>query len=391
LIVLSVVLFRGASALSAATPPASGGAFAQANAAEAAAFHTQTHWQVRTSVVYEAFGLLNALSGDALAAAQYPAETAQFAAGLDGETRAALQRLAAYQQRSGVLLSAVLARNFSAVNPATLDEAIGLAREPERLRQALRAEAGCRNCPAGGASSARAWADFSAILPDVAAALEYLRAAGFEIYWQNQILPGLAAGAAEVERFASGYNIVPVVERSVGRALPGDTVTVYLAYFQRPYGHRLAGMQLVSTPGLSPARQVQTAIHELLHPAYDPADADVQRGLRRLAENGFIRQAFDGRDPRYPYNTWSSYLDENAVRALEQTISADLGLPQPWDWVTADGGMHVLAPVLVDLMATQGFPASGENFQAFLLRNINDGTLLSVEQATAMYAEVVQR
>ncbi|HEY9086542.1 MAG TPA: hypothetical protein VIO36_00135, partial [Anaerolineaceae bacterium] len=66
--------------MSAATPSADGGTFAQANAAEAAAFHTQTRWQVRTSVVYEAFGLLNALSGDALAAAQYPAETAQFAA-----------------------------------------------------------------------------------------------------------------------------------------------------------------------------------------------------------------------------------------------------------------------------------------------------------------------
>ena len=53
--------------------------------------------------------------------------------------------------------------------------------------------------------------------------------------------------------------------------------------------------------------------------------------------------------------------------------------------------MHVLAPVLVDLMAAQGFPASGENFQAFLLRNINNGTLLSVEQSTAMYEEVVHR
>lgn len=390
LIVLTIVLLRSAAALAAFSPTGALNGRAQV-AASAAERHTQTVWQVRTSVVYEAFGLLNALTGDALAAAQYPAETAQFTAGMSAETRAALERLAGYQRRSGTVLSATLARNFSALAPATLDDAIRLALAPEPLRRALAAEATCANCPAAGASDPRAWAAFAAILPDVATALEHLRAAGFETYWNEQILPGLQFNAAQVEVYARDYNILPVVEQYLGGALPGGTVTLYLVYFQRPYGHRLAGMQLISTPGLPPARQVQTAIHELLHPAYNPADAQVRRAAQRLADNPFFRHAFETRDPRYPYNTWNSYLDENAVRALEQVISAQLGLPQPWNWASADGGMHVLAPVLVDLMTAQGYPASGESFQAFLLRNVDDGTLLSAEQATAIYQQVVQR
>jgi len=366
-----------AAALSAATPPRIS---AVAGVSGTARMHQQTTWQVRTSVVYEAFGLLNALTGDPLAAAQYPADTARFGAGLTPRTQTALERLSTYRQQSGTALSALLARNFSAANPASLDEAIALANDPGRLRRAL-----------AGEVTRQEWYAFAAVLPDVAAALEHLRGAGFEAYWQEQLLPGLTVSAGETQAFVQNYNVVPVVEQYLGRALPGSSVTLYLVYFQRPYGHRLTGTQLVSVPGISPEAQVQTVIHELLHPAFDSADADVRRAAQRLAGNAFFRQAFEQRDTRYPYNTWSSYVDENAVRALEQMICAQMGLPQRWSWAGEDGGMHVLAPVLVDLMRAQNYPASGESFETFFLRNIGDGTLLSLEQATAIYdRQVVQ-
>ncbi len=354
-----------AAALSAATPPRASAAAGEAGTAR---MHQHTTWQVRTSVVYEAFGLLNALTGDPLAAAQYPAEMARFGAGLTPRTQAALGRLADYRRQSGTALSAVLAHNFSAANPASLDDAIALANDPAPLRRAL-----------AGDLTRQEWDAFAAILPDVAAALEHLRGAGFESYWQEQVLPGLNASVAETQAFAQGYNVVPVVEQYLGHALPGSDVTLYLVYFQRPYGHRLTGTQLVSVPGISPAAQVQTVIHELLHPAFDGANADVRRAAQRLADNPFFRQAFEQRDARYPYNTWNSYVDENAVRALEQVICAQMGLPQRWSWAGEDGGMHVLAPVLVDLMRAQNYPANGESFEAFFLRNISDGTLLSLK------------
>lgn len=378
LLLVSAVVFLTAAALAATTPPKTSAAPGSAAVASASRMHEHTTWQVRTSVVYEAFGLLNALTGDPLAAAQYPAETARFGAGLSPRAQAALDRLAAYRQQSGTALSAVLAHNFSAANPAGLDDAIALANDPAPLRRAL-----------AGSVTRPEWDAFAAILPDVAAALEHLRGAGFEAYWQENLLPGLSVSAAETQAFVQGYNVVPVVEQYLGRPLPGDTVTLYLVYFQRPYGHRLTGTQLVSVPGISPTAQVQTVIHELLHPAIDSADADARRAAQRLAGNAFFRQAFEQRDARYPYNTWNSYVDENAVRALEQVICAQMGLPQRWSWAGEDGGMHVLAPVLVDLMRAQNYPASGESFDAFFLRNVSDGTLLSLEQATAIYRQVV--
>lgn len=342
--------------------------------------HEHTAWQVRTSVVYEAFGLLNALTGDPLAAAQYPADVARFGAGLTPRAQTALARLSAYRQQSGTALSAVLAHHFSAANPTSLEDAIALANDPEPLRRAL-----------AGSMTRQEWDAFAAVLPDVAAALEHLRVAGFEAYWQEQLLPGLAANAVETQTYVQGYNVVPVVEQYLGHALPDGTVTLYLVYFQRPYGHRLTGTQLVSVPGISPAAQVQTVIHELLHPAFDSANTDVRRAAQQLANNPFFRQAFEQRDARYPYNTWNSYVDENAVRALEQVICAQMGLPQRWSWSGEDGGMHVIAPVLVDLMRAQNYPANGESFEAFFLRNISDGTLLSLEQATAIYDRQVVR
>jgi hypothetical protein len=386
LLFVSAVMLLIATALSVSLPPATP-PVAQPLTAQR---HTGTLWQVRTSVVYEAFGLLNALTGDPLAAPQYPSETARFAQGLAPTTQAALNRLAAYRQQSGTVLSAVLARNFSSANPETLDAAIALARDPQSLRQSLLQADRCAGCVALGDTDRQQWAGFAAILPDVAAALEHLRAAGFEAYWQEQIQPGLAASAAETQTYAQGYNIVPVIEHYLGYALPGETVTLYMVYFQRPYGHRLTGAQFVTVPGLTQAGQVQTAIHELLHPAYNPSNTQARGAAQRLSANQFFRQAFENRDPRYPYNNWNSYVDENAVRALEQVICAQVGLPQRWGWQGEDGGMHVLAPVLVDLMQAQQFPQNGETFQAFLIRNVDDGTLLSVEQATAIYRQVVK-
>ena len=62
------------------------------------------------------------------------------------------------------------------------------------------------------------------------------------------------------------------------------------------------------------------------------------------------------------------------MRALEQRIEESLGLGQRWTW-TEDGGMHVLARVLVALMEQQGFPQNGESYQDFIIRMVAEGTL----------------
>jgi hypothetical protein len=136
---------------------------------------------------------------------------------------------------------------------------------------------------------------FQEILPDVKMLLTYLKDSGFEVYWQETILPKLAA---DLERVGSGtnpYNIVPQIESVLGFGLPSDSVTVSLVYFEWPYGHHILGTHFSTIP--KDEGVIRTTIHELLHNPFNNTDPAFWKAANSLKNDPQLTRAFDQRDP----------------------------------------------------------------------------------------------
>ncbi len=338
--------------------------------------HAQTHWNIETSLAFEAIGFLNALTGDPLSTPYYTADVQRFKRALSPQALQSLDHLAEFRDNTlHSNLSGFYSLYFSAVHASSLDDLIALCENPDSIRRAL-LQIDASGQSAGTYYSPVEWDLFKGTLGDLRVALTALRDAGFSMYWEQDVLPQLRTRAAALETVTNRYNIIPLIERYLGFALPSGDITIYLVEFIRPYGHHVAGTQLITQPDIDDAQVVRTAIHEMMHPPFDARDSRVLQAIQAIGDDAFIKRAFDTRDPKYGYNDWDYYVNEDSVRALEQLISEKVGLGRPLEsrWGPAeDGGMHALSVVLYTLMKEQKFPRNGEAYGAFLIRMVEDG------------------
>lgn len=335
-------------------------------------FHTATRWRVETNIAYEALCFLNALVGDPFYLGYYRADYVAFSAKFTPEVRGALEALSTARGEKQLILSSVLTFMFSSKNPRTLEDAIVIAGDPAGLRRAIDAAGGAGYIPDAE------WPNITRLLGAVQGVLRFLKGAGFEAYWRTTIEPGLEKRLATTQAFLERYNIIPAVESRIGFALPGDEITVYLAYFARPHGIRILGSRFIMETSVEDAEIARGAIHEMMHPPFDKNDPALWRTLEVLKRDPFMMERFDKRNPAFNYNTFEAYIEENAVRALTQVIAERMGLGVPVQtrWRSSeDGGMHVLAAALYVLLRQEAFMDGQEPFQAFLLRMIREGKL----------------
>ena len=331
---------------------------------------TQTNWQVVPSFKFDALCFLGVMTGDPFYLKYYKAEYSMFA---DRLTPAASRAFAELKRKlkdeNHNIISAFLCLHFSATEAATIDEMLKALDQREALRQNLRKT---------DYFNEKGWRLFESVANDLKIALAWLKAAGFIEYWNQNILPALEHRRQELAKHLSAYDIVPEVERYLGRSLNSHTITIYLLHFAEPHAIRLTGTRFVANTSYPFAVIVQTAVHEMLHPPFYLAkDLDLRNALATLKRDAFLMDQVLNHNPSFGYNSFESFIEEDCVRALEQVITERLNISRDARarWKAEDDGIHVFSAALYQLMLEERFRVGSETLRAFLLRMSTSGRL----------------
>jgi hypothetical protein len=326
-----------------------------------------TRWSVKTCPGLEAVVFIGALAGNELQLEHYRQDVDLVRARLSPEALKSLDHLREFAEISGTLIGPNLALLFSAGPAATLDDVIASAREPDlRLRP---------NLEKSQYWDAHEWEWFrDETLPDVLTVLQGLKDAGFEVYWQEVAAPKLDLRIDATEKYLQRFDIVPEQERLLGRPLEPD-IEVLLLFFSRPYGIRITGQRLASHYSYPMYIQLRTAAHEMFHPPFERADQSIYENLQPLANDPWMLSIINGHDPAIGYNTFPELLDESATQALDQLLADRMGL---WlgpgaRWRNSDGGMHMLAAAIYQMLLEDDYHETGGHFGKWLDSAIDRG------------------
>lgn len=327
-------------------------------------------WQVVPSFKFDALCFLNVLTGDEFYRRFYENEYARFAPLLTPAARDALTRLRRkLKDENKVVIPAFLSLHFSATDDQTLDEMLLTLDKTESMKNRLRQTVYFTE---GG------WRLFQSVWGELRMALASLKEIGIAEYWGRQVLPRLAREAAALERRLAEYDVAGEVEARLGFAPPPDRITVYLLHFARPHGIRVTGSRFIANVSYPFLEVLRNAVHEMLHPPFDPSrDRELRAALKALQGDAFLMGVIRHHNPSFGYNSFESFVEEDCVRALEQVIGERLkiGRDAGRRWKEEDDGIHVLAPVMYDLMKQENYDASHEPFRDFLLRMLKTGRL----------------
>jgi hypothetical protein len=238
-----------------------------------------------------------------------------------------------------------------------LPAAIEATVEPENMRSGLEAS---------DYWDADEWSVYARPRDDVLAMLRGLQESGFTRWWESAGREPSRSRAAELEPVLADIDIVPMVEKAVGRRLQSGGITLYAARFCRPHGILVTGdrflLDIVDSRDPLPIA-VATAIHEMVHPPFDVEDDRIIRLIERLKQDPFIYGRWESHEPSFGYNTFPGYVDENVTKALDQLIGERVGMTFMADveerWIRNDDGMHMLAAAVYELMKAEKFLNAG--------------------------------
>jgi hypothetical protein len=332
-----------------------------------------TRWHVQAAAGLDAIVFIGALAGNSLQYEHYGAEADFIRSRLDGKASAALERLTEFAELHGMLIGPNLALIFSAGPVQSLDDVIASAREPDaRLRPGLEKSEYW---------DPREWTSVrDETLPDVLAVLLGLRDAGFESYWTETAAPILGMRIEATRNYLQRFDIIPEHERLLGRTLDPE-IDVFLLYFSKPYGIRITGQRFASHHSYPMYIQLQTAIHEMFHPPFERGDLSVYERLDELRTDPWMQSILSGHDPAIGYNTFPELLDESATQALDQLIAERIGFDQGPGarWRNADGGMHMLAAAIYQMLREDRFGDTGGRFAEWFDSAIDRGRFTPAE------------
>lgn len=327
-----------------------------------------TVWAVHPSLKYDALAFLGILTGDPFYLERYPAEYARFEPLLTPEARAALAELKRkVKDEAGGIISAHLTLVFSASTAETLPEMRAALDDPGPMRATF-----------VQTPYADEWPLFESVLPELRVLLGWYESVGFPAYWEAEVRPRAEARIAELSRQLSGYDVLEETIRLTGRPTRLDTLTVYLLHFVKPHGIKVIGSRFLTAISWPFSVVLPDAVHEMFHPPYDLADdAELQAALDHLRTDPFLMERVENHDPSLGYTTFEGFVEEDVVQALEQLVLERLGVkrdPQA-HWCRQDGGMHVLAVALYQVMKEKQFADSEETVRDFLIREVMQGAL----------------
>jgi hypothetical protein len=179
----------------------------------------------------------------------------------------------------------------------------------------------------------------------------------------------------------SRYDVLGEQERLMGHPLQDGRIEVVLLWYSRPHGIRVQGSRFLTNVGYPTSVVLRNAAHEPLHPPFDASDPGIVEAVATLSQDSMLVRIVRDHDRSFGYTTIDGYIDEDAVQALEQTVSERLGIARPAGerWRQSDDGMHLLAAAIYDLMRESGFVQSGGRFDRWLADAVARGQLSPAE------------
>jgi len=332
-------------------------------------FHDSTDWDFKSSLKYDALCFINILTGDPFYVQYYEEEYKEFSKKITPEAGPVLEKFQQIKQSTGIVLSAAFCLYYSAVEDSTLDQLIHTTKDLSRLKEKFSRTVYFNE---------NEWAMFEAVQGDIRTCLLFLKEAGFEEYWRENNFPEIEEriNFLKEQISANNHSLISIQENLLGYPLQHNTITVHVLKYAQPHGIKIIGTEFITDVAYDFNTVLHNAGHEMLHPPYDLSNnIELQRSLEKLKNDPFLMDTYTNRDPKYGYNDFEGYLEENCVRALDQMVSEEIGLSTgPGErWKNADGGMHVFANALYQVMKEEKYNSKGELFSDFLIRMISEG------------------
>ena len=336
--------------------------------ADSTTLHNRTDWELRPSLKYDALCLLNVLSGDPYYLHYYQAEYDHFHPLFTPEENAALVQLKhVIKDEGGGIVSAKLALYYSVVDDETIPEMIRTAHDSRTMQAALKKTSYWDDT---------GWKNYEEGRPALEISLRALDRVGFPAYWKQSADPGIERHIAQLSPDLPKYNIIPVIERYLGSALPSQTITVYLLAYSEPHGIRITGLRFLTHESYPFRIVLHNAIHEPMHPPYNTADPKVRRAIDLLSSDPLIVDKVKHHDSSFGYNTAAGYIEEDSVQALEEIVAEQVGAGRDARgyWKEQDGGMHVLAAAIyMDYKAA--LQHGPKTYSDWFVQAVDDGEL----------------
>lgn len=317
---------------------------------------------------YDVLALLNTLTGDRYYVWRHPGAYRHFEPLLTRQARATLADLRAKFKHEGEIISALLALYFSATEDETLGDMLATVRDSGPMRDRL------RQTPY---YDEREWRLYESVRPSLQVILQWLIDVDFPKYWDTRARGRAEKKIARIGPQLSSCDVVEAAEQVLGRELPSDTITVHVLVYVKPHGIRITGSRFLTDVSYPSGIVLSNAIHEMMHPPFDlESDAELRAAIEKLKTDPFVFEAFQKHDPKFGYNTFDGYVEEDLVRALDQLVSESFGVAYDprWRW-RQEGGMHVLAAALYSLMRKHEFLRSGVTARDFFVRQVETGDL----------------
>lgn len=334
-----------------------------------------TRWTFIRSVNFDALCLAGVLADDPFYVPYYEKQHAELGRKLTPRARTAFKRITELSKADGDIATAWLALVFSASDAQTLPQLIAAAEHPAAIKRKLKASVYWDD---------KSWRRFERLRPDILAVLRWYRDIDFTAYWRADAEEPIKAALADLQPELQRADVIPLVERVLGRKLDTGEVRVVATRYCRPHGIRLLGNRFITDPTYPKDRVLAivgaTSVHELLHPPFDRQDPRILRAIAVARDDAFVQSRFHGHNPAFGYNTIEGLFDEDSTQALDQIINERIGFgfyggDPAQRWVKSDDGLHVLAAAIYTLMKQEAFLDSGESYPDFLDRMVREGKL----------------
>ena len=319
-----------------------------------------TVYQIETSEKFDALCLIHLLADDPFYVEYYPAEHAWWREHATPETRAAARAIKRVLKDEGRgIVSATLVLYLSVSESTTVAGTLADLEDLDALHVRF------HRTPYYDLQS---WERFASIVPELRTVLRGLEQGGFPGYWASALKARLEERAAFFRPELERRDIVPLNEKMLGHPLESHAITVYLVHFCRPHGIKITGNRFLSEPDVRPEIVLRSAIHEMMHPPFDRADASLWAAVDPIRNHALVIDRLEHHDPSFGYNTFEGLFEEGVVKTLDQFIAErlEIAVPAQERWRRNDGGLHVIAAALYRVMREDRYDETGGDVGAYL-------------------------
>jgi hypothetical protein len=332
---------------------------------------------IRASYNLDVLNLLNILTGEPTYTNVHPETYLEFGPALSQDSRDILNMVT--DALGNGMISPLVAFAISFVPKFEDGDLLALLLDEERILAAFKDRE-----PRMLAQAGRLLPLFRLLAPVV----EEIEELSFHEYWTSEQLPLILKKEEELEQFVKEKAFEQEIVSLLGKSHEQDRITIFLCALAAPYGIKISGNRYITDVSYDIETIFGKALRELLQPTFD--HLALEEVLGSLADDPFIRLAFERKDPKYGHTEMNTYLKESILEAMALFITHKSGLqPDPFGHLLQyNGGAFVFSVILLDYMQTypKDSPIEFSDYFLKLVEKMPLGNLASAYQVALEHA-----